>query len=130
MEVLASRTLLHPSDFDATVSFYDRVMALARFREYGAGGRITGVVWFVGGGYLEVTAHGPVGASVGTALRLWWQVRDLDAEVERIGAMGADVVSVPADMPWGLREAWVRDPDGVEICLVQVPEDHPMRRRI
>jgi hypothetical protein len=24
---------------------------------------------------------------------------------------------------------WIADPDGVRICLVEVPEDHPLRRR-
>jgi hypothetical protein len=24
---------------------------------------------------------------------------------------------------------WIADPDGVRICVVQIPDDHPMRRR-
>jgi hypothetical protein len=24
---------------------------------------------------------------------------------------------------------WIADPDGVRICVVEVPDDHPMRRR-
>lgn len=131
VEVLAARTLLVPSDFEVTVRFYDDVMGLARFREFGAGGRITGVVWFVGGGYLEASAHGeppfPGGAS---AVRLWLQVRDVDAEHARIADAGAAILAPPADMPWGLRECWVTDPDGVRIALVEVPYDHPMRRRL
>ncbi|MBV9039833.1 MAG: VOC family protein, partial [Acidimicrobiia bacterium] len=31
--------------------------------------------------------------------------------------------------PWGLREMWIRDPDGLTIVIVEVPEDHPLRRR-
>jgi hypothetical protein len=30
--------------------------------------------------------------------------------------------------PWGLVEAWIDDPDGVRIHLVEVPADHPLRR--
>jgi hypothetical protein len=33
-------------------------------------------------------------------------------------------------MPWGLLECWVEDPDGVELRLVEVPPDHPIRRRL
>ena len=33
-------------------------------------------------------------------------------------------------MPWGLREMWIEDPDGVRIVLVEVPEGHPIRRRL
>jgi hypothetical protein len=30
--------------------------------------------------------------------------------------------------PWGLVEAWIDDPDGLRIHLVEVPADHPLRR--
>jgi hypothetical protein len=29
----------------------------------------------------------------------------------------------------GLLEMWIAHPDGVRICLVEVPEEHPLRRR-
>jgi len=130
VDVLGSRVLLHPSDFDRTVRWYDEVLGLHRFREFGGAGRITGVVYFLGGGFLEVSSpgrrqEGPVAAGVG----LWLQVRDVDAEHGRVAALGATVLTPPETMPWGLRECWVADPDGLRICLVQVPEDHPLRRR-
>jgi hypothetical protein len=28
-----------------------------------------------------------------------------------------------------LPEMWIADPDGVRICVVEVPEEHPLRRR-
>jgi hypothetical protein len=34
----------------------------------------------------------------------------------------------PVLEPWGLIEAWVDDPDGIRIHVVQVPADHPLRR--
>ena len=33
-------------------------------------------------------------------------------------------------MPWGLIEGWIEDPDGLELRLVEVPPDHPLRRRV
>ena len=30
--------------------------------------------------------------------------------------------------PWGLVEMWIEDRDGVRIVLVEVPDDHPLRR--
>ena len=44
-------------------------------------------------------------------------------------AIGLDVESAET-MPWGLREAWMADPDGVRIVLVEVPEGHPIRTRL
>ena len=34
----------------------------------------------------------------------------------------------PAAEPWGLTEMWIKDPDGIRIVLVEVPDDHPLRR--
>jgi catechol 2,3-dioxygenase-like lactoylglutathione lyase family enzyme len=129
MEVLASRLLVHPADFAASVRFYDDVLGLHRAREFGRDGRITGVAWFVGGSLLEVSGDGQgEGLAAGSA-RLWLQVRDVDAEHARVAALGAAVLAPPETMPWGLRECEIADPDGLRIVLVQVPEDHPLRRR-
>jgi hypothetical protein len=46
----------------------------------------------------------------------------------RLRAVGVEVLKPPTDEPWGLREMWVADPDGVRVALVQVPLDHPLRR--
>jgi predicted enzyme related to lactoylglutathione lyase len=56
-------------------------------------------------------------------------VRDLDATREELAARGVAIVRPPERMPWGLDEMWIADPDGVRICLVEVPEDHPLRHR-
>ena len=131
MNVLSSRTLLHPSDLERSLHWYDDVLGLERAREFGGGGVITGVVYFLGGGFLEVSSHRrPDAGPLGGGVDLWLQVPEVDAEHERLAALGADVLTPPETMPWGLRECWVADPDGLRICLVQVPEDHPLRRRV
>jgi lactoylglutathione lyase len=48
---------------------------------------------------------------------LWLYCDDVDAELERLRAAGAEVVREPADMEWGERMASIRDPDGNEIFL-------------
>ena len=127
MEVLSSRVLLYPSDFDRAVRFYGDTLGLSVYREYGAGGRITGVVYFLGGGFLEVTS---VPGEPPGSMRLWLQVADIDAEHARLAAAGVNVTDPPADMPWGLREMSFTDPDGTLLRLVEVPETHPLRRRV
>ena len=122
MEVLASRVLLRPADFDRSRAFYAATLGLHPYREFPGG-----VVFFVGGGYLELSgSEGP--AAVGDKLSLWLQVRHVDAEWDRLAGAGVDVVEAPVDKPWGLREARLRDPDGVLIVLVEVPDHHPLRR--
>lgn len=126
MEVLASRVLLHPAEFERTFRFYAETVGLHLFREWGAGAA-RGAVFFTGGGYLELSGRSEAAAPP-EKLALWWQVRDVDAEFARLEAAGVETVETPVDKPWGLREARIVDPDGLLVVLVQVPEDHPLRR--
>jgi catechol 2,3-dioxygenase-like lactoylglutathione lyase family enzyme len=129
MEVLSSRVLLRPREFSQSLAFYRDQLGLRVYREYGVGGRMTGIVLFCGGGFLELTVSAPGEADQVGAMMLWLQVPDVDTEVARLAALGVDVG--PAEtMPWGLREAWLADPDGVRIVLVEVPEGHPIRSRL
>ena len=126
MRVLSSRVLISGHDFARSRAFYEETLGLDIAREYGAGGTVTGVVYFLGGGLLELTASGPSP----TGVRLWIQVPDVAAEERRLAALGVTVRQPATRMPWGLIECWVEDPDGVELRLVEVPPDHPLRRRV
>jgi catechol 2,3-dioxygenase-like lactoylglutathione lyase family enzyme len=46
---------------------------------------------------------------------------DLDATFEKVRAAGAEVVSEPADQPWGTRDFAVRDPSGNLVRVDQPP---------
>ena len=121
VEVLQSRVLYRPVHYQRSVAFYRDVLGLAIFREWASG-----TVFFLGGGLLELSrSAGPVSDD---KFSLWLQVRDVDAEFDRLAALGVEVVEAPVDEPWGLREARVRDPDGLMLVLVEIPPDHPMRR--
>lgn len=126
MHVLSSRTLLHPVDLDRSLTFYGETLGLAVYREFGEGdGR--GVVFFLGGGFLEVSGRAaPVS---GTTIELWLQVADADLVHRELQAAGVGILRPPADEPWGLRELWIADPDGIRIVVVEVPRNHPLRRR-
>ena len=124
MEVLSSRVLLRPTHPARSHAFYGDALGLAVYREFGPPEH-RGVVYFLGNGLLEVSGTAeqpPVG------LALWLQVRDVAGEHERLTAAGVTVTRPPRREPWGLVEMWIDDPDGVRIAVVQVPEDHPLRR--
>ncbi len=135
MDVLSSRTIIHPEDLDRSLAFYGETLHLPVAREFGWGdGR--GVVFFAGGGLIEVVgghgedpsdrpgqrrpADGPVS--------LWLQVRSIDGAVTELAERGVALLRPPTLEPWGLIEAWIDDPDGLRIHLVEVPADHPLRR--
>jgi predicted enzyme related to lactoylglutathione lyase len=123
MDVLAGRILLHPTNLERSRKFYRDVLGLAVYREFGDRAN-PATVFFLGGGFLEVSGQGTPGED----LAIWLQVRDVDAEHERLVHHGAGVLREPKDEPWGLREMWLEDPDGVRIVLVEIPEAHPLRR--
>jgi catechol 2,3-dioxygenase-like lactoylglutathione lyase family enzyme len=127
MEVLSSRVILRPVDLERSLRFYGEALGLHVYREYGQGPS-RGVVYFLGGGFLEVTGQAPP-VDV-DKLSLWLQVRDLGETHRALAKAEVDIVDPPERKPWGLDEMWIRDPDGVSIVVVQVPENHPLRRRL
>jgi catechol 2,3-dioxygenase-like lactoylglutathione lyase family enzyme len=45
------------------------------------------------------------------------QVDDVDRRFEELRACGLEFDAEPADMPWGARHAWFRDPDGNRLSI-------------
>jgi predicted enzyme related to lactoylglutathione lyase len=125
VEVLSSRILLRPADLDRSLHFYRDVLGLAIYRQFGTPAD-PGVVFFLGSGMLEVSGRSD--SSQGRSVMIWLQVRDVNAEHERLAAAGVRVLRPPMTEPWGLIEMWIEDPDGVRIAIVEVPADHPLRR--
>ena len=125
MEVLNSRVLIHPTDPERSRAFYRDRLGLAIYREFGTGpGR--GTVFFIGGGLLELVGHSEAPYVPGVGL--WLQVRDVAAVQWELAERGVDILREPRQEPWGLIEMWIADPDGLRICVVEVPADHPLRR--
>ena len=119
MEILASRMLLRPADYDRSLRFYRDELGLAIARDYGAG-----TVFYAGQSLIELAGHGePVAAGA-----LWLQVRDVYATEKELAGRGVPIAREARQEPWGLHEMHVTDPDGVTLIFVQVPETHPLRR--
>ncbi|MFF7731950.1 VOC family protein [Streptomyces sp. NPDC007984] len=126
VHVLSSRILLRPTDPERSRTFYGERLGLAVYREFGTGPE-RGTVFFLGGGFLEVSGRSETPPA--PEVRLWLQVADVAAAQEELRAKGVDIVRPPVKEPWGLVEMWIADPDGTPIVLVEVPADHPMRYR-
>jgi catechol 2,3-dioxygenase-like lactoylglutathione lyase family enzyme len=119
MEILASRMLFRPADYQRSVEFYRDGIGLAIAREYGGG-----TVFYAGQSLIELAGHGGPDAG-GT---VWLQVRDLYAAEQELTGRGVPIARAARREPWGLHEMHVTDPDGVTLIFVQVPDDHPLRR--
>ena len=124
MEILASRVLFRPADYDRSLAFYRDGIGLAIAREYGGG-----TVFYAGQSLIELAGHGaPDHGAPPFPGALWLQVRDLDATQTELRGRGVEIAREARREPWGLHEMHVVDPDGVTLIFVQVPEDHPLRR--
>jgi catechol 2,3-dioxygenase-like lactoylglutathione lyase family enzyme len=126
VEVLSSRVLLRPSDLERSLLFYEHTLGLAVYREWGSGSH-RGVAFFLGGGLLEVS--GAADQPPSDAVRVIIQVRDLGATWRQLAEANVPIEEEPEVKPWGLFEMTARDPDGLALIFVEVPQDHPLRRR-
>jgi catechol 2,3-dioxygenase-like lactoylglutathione lyase family enzyme len=124
VDVLGSRILLRPSDLDRNRRFFRDVLGLAIYREFGPLDD-PGVVFFLGPGLLEVSGH--TAGLAGRSVMIWIQVRGCPRRA-RPAAAGVPIIRGPATEPWGLTEMSIQDPDGIQIVLVEVLADHPLRR--
>lgn len=127
MEILSSRILLRPTNLERSLNFYGNDLGLAVYREFGVGNE-RGIVFFLGGGFLELS--GRSGTPAGPNVSLWLQVRDVEAAYQHLVSKGVLISKRPKLEPWGLKEMWVNDPDGVRLYIVEVPENHPLRKRV
>lgn len=120
MEILSSRVLFRPTDYQRSVRFYRDDIGLAIAREYPGG-----TVFFAGQSLIELAGHGEPASFSGS---LWLQVRDVYAVQDELQQRGVTVSREARQEFWGLHEMHVTDPDGVTLIFVQVPDDHPLRK--
>lgn len=128
MEVLSSRIIVGVTELARSRRFYEETLGLRVFREYGTAGTVLGVVYFLGGGFLELTTARS--QTSGTRAVIWIQVPSVAAEEARLVTARVTFTNRAERMPWGLIECSIQDPDGVELRLVEVPDDHPLRSRL
>ncbi|TPG25619.1 VOC family protein [Mycolicibacterium hodleri] len=124
MEILASRVLFRPANYQRSLTFYRDAIGLAVAREYGAG-----TVFYAGQSLIELAGHGggPPSAPPFPGA-LWLQVRDVYATQAELAGRDVAITRAATQEPWGLHEMHVTDPDGVDLIFVQIPDTHPLRR--
>jgi catechol 2,3-dioxygenase-like lactoylglutathione lyase family enzyme len=124
MEILSSRMLLRPSDYQRSLSFYRDQIGLAIARDYGAG-----IVLFAGQSLLELANFGAPDHSRGPFPgALWLQVRDVAATQAELEGRGVSITREARRESWGLHEMHVTDPDGITLIFIEIPPEHPLRR--
>jgi len=133
MDLTLSTCFVQVTDPDAALTFYRDTLGLVVFNDVARGdsrwitvgspaqpGVVLVITNFVNGSPADndtVAALIAKGAMNG----VHFHTSDLDATFSRISAAGVEVVSEPADQPWGTRDCAVRDPSGNLIRIDQPP---------
>lgn len=86
-----------------------------------------GVVYFLGGGFPELSGANPAQTGFST---LSLQVPDVGREEECLRSLGVRFAAPALRKPRRLIELPMADPDGHAVILVEVPEDHFLRRQL
>ncbi len=121
---LLDYTVLVVEDLDRALAFYVDTMGLAvshRAEHYAQ--LVTGTT------RLAFYTRAAMSETLGRALErpsedapsfeLGFKVEDVDAAWNELVEQGAPAAAPPRDRPWGQRTAYVRDPDGYLVELVQ-----------
>ena len=113
MEILASRMLFRPVDYQRSLSFYRDQIGLAIFRDYGAG-----TVFYAGQSLIELADHGAPEDSAGAfPARCGFRCAMCVATQTELESRGVTIAREARQEPWGLHEMHVVDPDGVTADL-------------
>jgi len=112
--------ILYVEDLEASVEFYRDVVGFAyKFTDAGYAEFETEGTRFAL--YERRRAEWLTGRTVapGAAGEVVVMVEDVDAWADRLAARGVEVLSGPADRPWGHRTVHVADPDGFVVEFAQ-----------
>ena len=123
-------TALRVNDLDASLAFYAQLNLHEAFRLHREDGSLMLVYLHVGGDrFLELFPNGPESREPdGSFMHLCLVSDDIQADVDRLRGAG---VAIQRDVKLGLDgnlQAWVADPDGNPIELMQLAEGSPQRR--
>ena len=105
-----SHVFMHVADLAASRAFYVDLLGLSVLLEEP--------------GYLRVGAEGGFhigmeeGPTVGSdGIEIVIEVPDVDRAFDELGGRGVAFEGPPADMSWGARHAWLRDPTGYRLSI-------------
>jgi predicted enzyme related to lactoylglutathione lyase len=118
--------ILNVSDLEASFTWFE-TLGFSKGWDWCPPGATAATFGAVRGGkreiHLSLNGQGGRGGDHGMWLAIW--VDDVDALHARCVSEGVEVLRPPTDMPWGVRQAHVRHPDGHVFRLSQpAPHEH------
>jgi len=117
-------------DLDQSLAFYQKLGISEAFRLNNPDGTLMLVYLYIGGDrFIEVFPGGvaPDPARKGSFMHLCLRTDDLHTMVDQLQKAGVEIDHLPSmglDHNW---QAWIHDPDGNPIELMQLSEESPQR---
>jgi len=124
-------TALRVHDLEASLAFYAKLGINESFRLNHPSGELMLIYLHIGGDrFIEIFPGGqpPDSARIGSFMHICLLTDDLHGTVEQLREQGIAIVREPKqglDTNW---QAWIADPDGNAIELMQLAPDSPQRR--
>lgn len=122
----ASMPNLFVRDIEASIEFYREVLGFPVSLRVPPEGSLEHAVLRLGDSLLALSTSGAVNLAgleptAGNSFELVMWCDDVDQETARVEAAGAEVLVAPYDHIGGHRRAYVADPDGNWVALVDAP---------
>lgn len=120
-------------DVEASLAFYEKLGIPEAFRLHREDGSLMLVYLHVGGDrFIELFPGGPEPDPdrKQSFMHMCLRTDDIPADVERLRAQG---ITIDIDVKMGLDknlQAWIADPDGNKIELMQLSEESPQREAV
>jgi catechol 2,3-dioxygenase-like lactoylglutathione lyase family enzyme len=111
-----NHVLIYVRDVQRAMRFYSDVLGFEVVEENGDYARLRSPKGKSTIGLHKLSGHITSRPSQ-KGVRLYFEVKDLDKLCKKLASGGVKIDQMPADMPWGWRHAYLRDPDGHELSL-------------
>ena len=120
-----NHAMVYVKDVQRALDFYHQLLGFKQVDEFRYEGRPVYARLCAPGGEGTIALHqaGPGASLASEGVRLYFEIRDLDAFCRKLQASGFYITQLPQMMPWGWRHAYLNDPDGHEISLYWAGEN-------
>ena len=120
-----NHAMVYARDVERSLGFYREMLGMKLLDEFKYEGRPVYARLIAPGGDGTIAIHqaGPGAGVAAEGVRLYFEIRELDAFCQRLKQKGIYFTQMPQMMPWGWRHAYLDDPDGHEISLYWAGEN-------
>ncbi len=114
-----NHAMIYAQDVARALAFYRDLLGFKLIEDYQTPGGPVYARLRSPAGSMTIALHkaGAADAIASPGIRLYFEVKELDAMCERLQSAGVAFTQMPKPMPWGWTHAYLNDPDGHEVSL-------------